>query len=108
MALLRRSHTQSVRSNTEQDQSLSSEEDESAPPRNPGGAGNKGKKKKKKNTRHNHIGPNVRAYRAGLAFCPVCDAEKTLRLTIEELAAEREAKDAFTVTKSFLKPGARR
>lgn len=67
------------------------DEDESAPRSSSGAA--KGKKKKR-SKKHLHIGPNARAYRAGLAFCPVCDAESTLRLTSAELASEREAKIA--------------
>jgi lipid A disaccharide synthetase len=52
------------------------------------------KKKGPKKKRHNHIGPNVRAYRVGRAFCPMCDAEKILRLTPEEREAEKVAKEA--------------
>lgn len=51
-------------------------EEEETTPRTSSGSG-KGRKVKKK--LHNHIGPNVRAFRAGRAFCPVCDADKALR-----------------------------
>ena len=51
------------------------------------------KKKGPKKKRHNHIGPNVRAYRVGRAFCPMCDADKILRLTPEEREAEKVAKE---------------
>lgn len=36
-------------------------------------------KEKKKKKRHRHIGPNVRALKAGRAFCPMCDAERLER-----------------------------
>lgn len=70
---------------------MKTEEDESAPRSTSGAA--KGKKKKR-SKKHLHIGPNARAYRAGLAFCPVCDAESTLRLTSAELLSERNAREA--------------
>lgn len=74
-------------------------EDEESAPRPPSGA-DKGKKSKKKSTSHNHIGPNLRAFRVGVAFCPVCDAEKILRPTEKELVAQRAAKDAERASKS--------
>ncbi len=52
----------------------------------------KGKKKKRKS--HIHIGPNVRAFRAGRAFCPTCSADRVLRLTEEERQVERAAREA--------------
>lgn len=64
---------------------MKAEEEEPAP-RTSRSAGEAKKKKSRKKT-HAHIGPNARAYRAGRAFCPSCDAEKGLRLT----GAEREA-----------------
>jgi hypothetical protein len=65
---------------------LKTEEDESAP-RTSNGA-DKGKKKRKRKA-HAHIGPNARAFRAGLAFCPSCDADKALRLTEKEREASK-------------------
>lgn len=62
---------------------MKSEEDESAL-RTLSGAD-----RAKKPRKHNHIGPNVRAFRIGRAFCPVCDAEKGLRITQDERDAER-------------------
>lgn len=50
--------------------------------------GNK-KKAKKKRVTHVHIGPNLRAFKAGLAFCPSCDADKIIRLTDVEREHER-------------------
>lgn len=67
------------------------EEVESAP--RYGGA-DKTKKRKKKSTNHLHIGPNARAFRAGMAFCPVCDPDKFVRLTEKEREAEREFREA--------------
>ena len=52
------------------------------------------KKSKKKNT-HVHVGPYARSYSAGLAFCPVCDAEKIVRITDREREAEKAAKEAL-------------
>lgn len=50
--------------------------------------GTKGKKKVKAKS-HNHIGPNVRAFRVGKAFCAVCNGEQILRLTEKERESER-------------------
>ena len=58
---------------------------------------NKGKRKVRKKT-HGHIGPNARAYRAGLAFCPMCDAEKFTKLTDVERAVKIVVK-----TRDFVK-----
>lgn len=52
------------------------------------------KKKKNKSKIHIHIGPSAKAYRAGKAFCPVCDAEKIVKLTDREKMAEWAARDA--------------
>lgn len=52
-------------------------------------------KKSKKTKSHLHIGPYARSYRAGLAACPVCDAEKIVRITDRERETERLAKEAF-------------
>lgn len=60
----------------------------------PRDSGDKPKKKTPKKKRHLHIGPYARAYRAGLAFCPSCDAEKIIRLTSAERDAEQAAKEA--------------
>lgn len=69
------------------------EEEESAP-RTSGGSGRPvGKKKKQRKKTHNHIGPAMRLYRTGRAFCPVCDAEKILRLTEREKDRERSARE---------------
>jgi hypothetical protein len=68
-------------------------EDEESAPRSTSGADKKGKRKKKRPS-HIHIGPNVRAFRAGLAFCPACDEAKILRLTEQERESERAAKEA--------------
>ena len=65
-------------------------DDEESEPRTSSGS-DKGKKNAKIN-KHLHIGPNARAYRAGLAFCPVCDADKGLRLTDKEREDERSSK----------------
>lgn len=70
---------------------MSSEEDESAS-RTGRGAGEVKKKKARKKT-HTHIGPNARAFRAGLAFCPTCDAEKALRLTEREKDSEKATRE---------------
>lgn len=67
-------------------------EDEESSPRKASG-GDKGKKKKKIKA-HAHIGPNARAFRAGLAFCPSCDADKVLRLTDRERESDRAAREA--------------
>jgi hypothetical protein len=67
-------------------------EEEEPAPRTSRGAGEAKKKKSRKKT-HAHIGPNARAFRAGLAFCPTCDAEKALRLTERERDIEKAAKD---------------
>lgn len=53
-----------------------------------------GKAKEKKAKRHNHIGPNRRAFSAGLAFCPVCDSDKIVRMTEQERAADWAAREA--------------
>ena len=68
------------------------QEDESAP-RTYSGAdrGNK-KKAKKRRTTHIHIGPNKRALAARRAFCPLCDAERILRITDREREAEKASK----------------
>ena len=71
---------------------MSYEDEESAPQKSSGADNKKGKRKHRKKT-HNHIGPHARAFRSGLAFCPVCDAEKTLRLTDKERELERLAKE---------------
>jgi len=78
---------------------LKSEDEESAP-RNSNGA-DKNKARKKKSTSHNHIGPNVRAFRAGVAFCPVCDAERGLRLTDRERDSERTVKETVRSSRDF-------
>lgn len=49
-------------------------------------------KKTKKQT-HVHVGPYARAYRAGLAMCPVCDSEKITRITDREREIEKVAKE---------------
>jgi hypothetical protein len=100
MALLGRSHTQSARSDTEQDHHLSFEDDNESASRTSGGAGSKGKKSRKKNMKHRHVGPNARAFRSGLAFCPECDAEKILRPTDVELIAQRSVKEAQKASRS--------
>lgn len=51
-------------------------------------------KNEKKTKKHNHIGPNKHAFSAGLAFCPVCDAEKIVRMTEQEKFIYWAAKDA--------------
>jgi len=66
---------------------LKAEEEEPAP-RSSRSAGEAKKKKARKKT-HAHIGPYARAFRAGLAFCPACDAEKALRLTEREKDADK-------------------
>lgn len=71
---------------------MKTEEEESAPRSSSGGVG---KSKKAKSKSHNHIGPNVRAFRAGRAFCPVCDAEKASRRTERDVEVDRD----FTRTK---------
>ena len=68
-------------------------EDEESAPRNNSGADRTNKARKKKSKTHVHIGPNARAHSAGLAFCPVCDADKILRLTDKEREAERASKE---------------
>jgi len=57
------------------------EKKESAPRTNDGADANKKKKPKRA---HHHVGPYARAYRAGLAMCPSCDAEKIVRITERE------------------------
>jgi adenosine/AMP kinase len=52
------------------------------------------KKAKAKRT-HVHVGPYARSYRAGLAVCPVCDAEKIVRITDREREAEKAAKESM-------------
>lgn len=55
------------------------------------------KKVKKKRKSHLHIGPNARAFSAGMAFCPVCDADKTLRMNDKEREAEKAAREAMRI-----------
>jgi hypothetical protein len=69
---------------------LRTEEEESA---SKGRSAGKSRKVKKKS--HNHIGPNVRAFRVGRAFCPTCDGDRLLRLTEWERLQEQNAKDAL-------------
>lgn len=70
---------------------LRTEEEEPAS-RTYGGAGNRKKVKKKKRTTHVHVGPNVRAFRVGRAFCPVCNAAEGLRFTEKERESERASR----------------
>jgi hypothetical protein len=51
---------------------LKTEDEVESVPRKPG----TDKARKKKSTTHIHIGPYAKAYRYGLAQCPVCDAER--------------------------------
>lgn len=74
---------------------MKAEEEESAP-RSTSGSG---RTKKKKTGSHNHIGPYVRAWRAGLAFCPVCDAEKTVKLTEREREVDKSSERDLTRTR---------
>lgn len=88
MALLWRSLTHFARSD-EKGFGLRLEEEEPAS-RGARGAGVAKKKKVRKNV-HTHIGPYARAYGTGRAFCPLCDAEKILRLTERERDNEKAA-----------------
>lgn len=70
-------------------------EDEESTARTSSSAVDRAKKKKKRPAAsHIHIGPNVRAFRAGLAFCPACDEAKILRLTEAERESDRAAREA--------------
>jgi len=73
---------------------LKAEEEEPAP-RSSRSAGEVKKKKARKKS-HAHIGPYARAYRAGLAFCPSCDAEKIVRITGVEKELEKVGASAPT------------
>lgn len=64
---------------------MKTEDEVESGPRKPGSD----KARKKKRVVHIHIGPNKRAYSAGLAMCPVCDAEKICPTKEQRERAER-------------------
>ena len=66
--------------------------EEEEPASRPSRGADETKKKKHRKKSHAHIGPNARAFRAGRAFCPSCDAEKVLRLTEREREEEKVAR----------------